>query len=157
MDSFSTEPGPFGAYLKRKAHEVKPQKKLYLLADLPEFHPPPEQAAPGYHYVGPLLDAPKANGTVPLLDQDWDLSWPLVYATCGSSGQPPEYLKELIEAVAHEPIRLLYFWFAHLWADPFLPEESVVEDLVEFDRRYRTLTDADWQQYQFLLDHRLKE
>ena len=51
-------------------------------------------------------------------------------------------------------IRLLYFWFAHLWPDPFLPEESLVEDLIEFDRRYRTLTDADWQQYQFLLDHR---
>ncbi len=68
--------------------------------------------------------------------------------------QAIEYMADKFQ----EPrIRLLYFWFAHLWADPFLPEESVVEDLVEFDRRYQTLTDADWQQYQFLLDHRPKE
>jgi len=107
MASFSTEPGPFSAYLKRKAHAVKPQKKLYLLADLPELHPPPQQAAPGYHYVGPLLDDPKEKGTIPRLDQDWDLSWPLVYVPCGSSGRPPEYLEGLMEAVAHEPLRLL--------------------------------------------------
>ncbi len=65
--------------------------------------------------------------------------------------QAIEYMADKFQ----EPrIRLLYFWFAHLWPDPFLPEEALVEDLVEFDRRYRTLTDADWQQYQFLLDHR---
>ena len=65
--------------------------------------------------------------------------------------QAIEYMADKFQ----EPrIRLLYFWFAHLWPDPFLPEESLVEDLVEFDRRYQTLTDAEWQQYQFLLDHR---
>ncbi len=129
MASFSTEPGPFGAYLKRKASEVKPRKKFYLLADIPEFHPPPERAAPGYHYVGPLLDAPKEKGTVPLLDQDWDLSWPLVYVTCGSSGRSPEYLEGLIEAVAHEPIRLL-ITTAGRWAGTSLHSNVRVTDFL---------------------------
>ena len=136
MPSFSTELGPFGTYLKSKAHEVKPQKKLYLLADIPEFHPPPEQEAPGYHYVGPLLDAPKEKGTVPLLDQGWDLSWPLIYVPCGSSGRPPEYLEGLIEAVAHEPIRLLVTtagrWggtsrYSNVRVTDFLPSEWVLQ------------------------------
>ena len=136
MPSFSTELGPFATYLKHKAHAVKPQKKLYLLADLPEFHPPPQQTAPGYHYVGPLLDNPKEKGTVPLLDQGWDLSWPLVYVICGSSGRPPNYLEELIEAVAHEPIRLLVTtagrWdgtsrYSNVRVTDFLPGEWVLQ------------------------------
>ena len=106
MPSFNTNLGPFDAYLKRKAHEVKPRKTFYLLADIPEFHPPPERAAPGYYYVGPLLDDPKAKGKVAILDQGWNLSWPLIYVTCGSSGRFPEYLEELIEAVADKPLRL---------------------------------------------------
>ena len=65
--------------------------------------------------------------------------------------QAIEYMADKFQ----EPrIRLIYFWFAHLWADLFLPKESVVENLVEFDRLYRTLRDSDWQQYQFLLDRR---
>lgn len=129
MESFSTDPGPFSAYLKRKAREVKPRKKLYLLADIPEFHPSPERSAPGYHYVGPLLDDPQAKGTVAILDQGWDLSWPLVYVTCGSSGHPPEYLEGLIEAVTHKPIRLL-ITTAGRWEGTSLPSNVRVTDFL---------------------------
>ncbi len=154
MSSFSIEPGPFGAYLKSKAHEVKPQKKLYLLADIPEFHPPPEQAAPGYHYVGPLLDAPQTKGAIAILDQDWDLSWPLVYVPCGNNGRPPNYLEGLIEAVAHEPIRLLVTtagrWdgtsrYSNVRVTDFLPGEWVLQQaralvgIVGMDAIYQAL------------------
>ena len=51
------------------------------------------------------------------------------------------------------PIRLLYFWFAHLWPDPFIPEEAVVKDLVELDLLFRTMTEEKWRDYLVVLKH----
>jgi len=50
-------------------------------------------------------------------------------------------------------IRLLYFWYAHLWPDSFIPEEALVEDLVSFDRLYRELPEEEWEEYQIVLHH----
>lgn len=50
-------------------------------------------------------------------------------------------------------VRLLYFWFAALWPDPYIPEEAAMPDLVYCDRVYRTWTAADQHQYQVILDH----
>ena len=50
-----------------------------------------------------------------------------------------------------ERIRLLYFWYAHLWPDHYIPQEAVVGDLVEFDQLYGGLDPAIWQQYQVVL------
>ena len=56
-----------------------------------------------------------------------------------------------------ERIRLLYFWFAQLWPDPFIPEEALVPDLVEFDRLYRAMPQEQWRDYRRILEnHPLK-
>ena len=52
-----------------------------------------------------------------------------------------------------ERIRLLYCWFAHLWPDPFIPAEALVEDLLHFDRLYRELPAEQWQEYQIVLQY----
>ena len=56
-------------------------------------------------------------------------------------------------AVKHRDprIRLVYFWYAHLWRDPFIPEAAVVDDLFEFERLYQELPDAAWHQYEVVL------
>ena len=58
-------------------------------------------------------------------------------------------------AAKHEDprIRLLFFWYARLWPDSFIPEESVVEDLMDLDRLYRELSDEEWREYQIVLDN----
>lgn len=43
---------------------------------------------------------------------------------------------------------LLDFWRAAIWPDPFIPAEMVVGDLVECDRLYRGLSDAEIAEYQ---------
>lgn len=48
-------------------------------------------------------------------------------------------------------IRLLHFWFAHLWSDAYIPEEAVVQDLFEFDRQYEELSDDTWGEYMLVL------
>jgi len=48
-------------------------------------------------------------------------------------------------------VRLLYFWYAHLWPDILIPEEAIVEDLGEFDRLYRELSTETWKEYQLIL------
>jgi glycosyltransferase involved in cell wall biosynthesis len=50
-------------------------------------------------------------------------------------------------------IRLLYFWYAHLWPDVYIPEEALVEDLVDFDHKYRELSTETWREYQVVLDN----
>ena len=50
-------------------------------------------------------------------------------------------------------IRLLYFWYAHLWPDAYIPEEAIVNDLVDFDRRYREFSAEIWREYQLVLDN----
>lgn len=49
-------------------------------------------------------------------------------------------------------VRLVHFWWAHLWPNPFLPEESVIGSLIEFDHIYRTISETDEKEYQGLLD-----
>ncbi|MCC7263835.1 MAG: hypothetical protein IT369_15080 [Candidatus Latescibacteria bacterium] len=105
-ERFSMEVGPFSEYLAAHAGEVKANRCLQFLADVPQFHPP-GNGAPGYYYVGPLLDRPPEPAQVPVLDSGWDLSLPLVYLSCGSSGRFPEYLEVLLAAFRHQPYRLL--------------------------------------------------
>jgi UDP:flavonoid glycosyltransferase YjiC (YdhE family) len=105
-ERFSMEIGPFAEYLAQRANQVKAQRSLQFMADIPQLHPP-GKGAPGYFYVGPLLDRPAEPAQVPLLDSGWDLSLPLVYLSCGSSGRPPEYLEELFSVFTQLPYRLL--------------------------------------------------
>lgn len=49
-------------------------------------------------------------------------------------------------------VRLIHFWWAHLWPNPFLPEESVIDSLIEFDHIYRTISATDRKEYQEVLD-----
>jgi glycosyltransferase involved in cell wall biosynthesis len=62
-----------------------------------------------------------------------------------------------IEYMVHkhqdERVRLLYFWFAHLWTDPFIPEEALIYDLVEFDQIYRGASEVQWRDYRCILEH----
>lgn len=50
-------------------------------------------------------------------------------------------------------IRLVYFWYAHLWRDPFIPDAAVVDDLFEFDRLYQELPEAGWREYETVLQN----
>ncbi len=106
IDSFNTESGPFARYLACHANQVKRQRNFYLLADIPEFHPPGREGG-GYYYVGPLLDQPALPKTVAILDEGWDTSLPLVYLTCGSSGRAPDYLADLLDILKDRPYRIL--------------------------------------------------
>ena len=114
-DSFSRGSGPFGEYLADHAAEVKPQRRLNLFADIPEFHPPGTSS--GSYYVGPLLDRPPEPPRLDILDEGWDTSLPLIYVTCGSSGRPVEYLDELIEGFRGRPYRALVTT-AGRWSPP---------------------------------------
>lgn len=106
MDRFSIEGGPFDQFLAQHAEGVKEQHSFFLLADIPEFHPP-GRMVPGFHYVGPLLDKPVPPEKLAILDEGWDTSLPLIYLTCGSSGRDPAYLDRLCEAIRDKPYRLL--------------------------------------------------
>jgi UDP:flavonoid glycosyltransferase YjiC (YdhE family) len=104
-EGWISELGPFEEYLLQRASQVQHRRQINALADVPQYHPV-SRNLPGYYYVGSLLDRPDAPDRLPLLDEGWDLDLPLVYLTCGSSGREPDYLKELVEAVATEPLRL---------------------------------------------------
>ncbi|MED6334111.1 MAG: nucleotide disphospho-sugar-binding domain-containing protein [Planctomycetota bacterium] len=99
---------PFVRVGMRHAAEYKPTHRLALMADVPEFYPPETAAgAPGWHYVGPLLDSSQPQSRIDCLDEGWDTSRPLVYLTIGSSGRSAEYLEGMIEAFAGSPYRLV--------------------------------------------------
>ena len=49
-------------------------------------------------------------------------------------------------------VRLVHFWWAHLWPNPFLPEESVIDSLTEFDHIYQTISEIAEKEYQEVLD-----
>lgn len=49
-------------------------------------------------------------------------------------------------------IRLLYFWFAHLWPDAYLPEEFLIDSLLELDRLYQGLPEDVWSEYEMILE-----
>ncbi len=61
-----------------------------------------------------------------------------------------------VEYLAHthsDPfVYLIHFWWAHLWPNPFFPEESIIRSLVEFDHLYRTISAQKWQTYRAVLD-----
>ncbi len=105
-DFFPAVSGPFDEYLARHAAQVRPQKSFNLLADIPEFHPPGKGAS-GYHYVGPLLDRPAEPDRLEVLDEGWDVSLPLIYLTCGSSGTSPTYMDDFVAAIRERPYRVL--------------------------------------------------
>jgi glycosyltransferase involved in cell wall biosynthesis len=48
-------------------------------------------------------------------------------------------------------VRLLYFWYAHLWPDPYIPDDLLVEDLLEFSRLFESLPDSGWSEYELVL------
>ncbi|MDP6990857.1 MAG: hypothetical protein QF903_15415 [Planctomycetota bacterium] len=102
------EQWPFLRVGLRHADAVRPTHRLALMADVPEFHPPPAGTAPrGWHYVGPLDDRPLPADHVAGLDDGWDTARPLVYLTLGSSGRPAEFLAPLMAAFAQSPYRLV--------------------------------------------------
>ncbi|MFA6108922.1 MAG: transglutaminase domain-containing protein [Candidatus Latescibacterota bacterium] len=132
--SFSTEAGPFEAYLRERSREARSTRTFWLLADIPELHPP-GSGAPGYHYVGPLLASPVEPSRVEILDEGWDLSLPLIYLTTGSSGRYPEYLAPLLAAATAGPFRWLVTtsgrWTGSVSSDrvrvvPFLPGDWIL-------------------------------
>lgn len=103
---FDTASGPFDEYLAGRASEVQPQQSFQIIADVPQFHPPGRDAG-AQNYVGPLLDRPPEPAKLEILDAGWDTSLPLIYLTCGSSGRGADYLDELVEALASQPLRVL--------------------------------------------------
>ena len=106
LPRLATTAGQLEQFLVEREERSKPQRRLFLMADIPAFHPP-GTGAPGYHYVGPLLDRPPRPQHVEVLDDGWDTSLPLIYLTCGSTGRPPDYLDELTRVFRDRPYRLL--------------------------------------------------
>ena len=96
-------------------------------------------------------------GIYPVRAASYHLYHHHVFAEPEAAQEEVQVRCQAIEYMVHKHrdsrIRLLYFWFAHLWPDPFLPEEAVIGELEEFDRRYRTLSEEQWQEYQIILDH----
>jgi UDP:flavonoid glycosyltransferase YjiC (YdhE family) len=125
-EHFGSSGDLFDEYLGERAEEVKPQRSFYLMADIPEFHPSGKSKG-GYYYVGPLHDRPAPPENVDLLDEGWDISLPLIYVTCGSSGRPPDYLDELVAAVRDKPYRVLVTT-AGRWTMPIQAENVRVVD-----------------------------
>lgn len=107
--SFSTSPGPFAEYLKQQVVTSNPHTILYLVADVPEFHPPGPHTPPYYHYVGPLIetDLPEPRVIPELADEGWDPTWPLVYLNCGSTGAAPDFLGPVLEGLSRMTYRVL--------------------------------------------------
>ena len=48
---------------------------------------------------------------------------------------------------------LFHFWYASIWPDPFLPEETVLGDLVEFHHAYAHWPTTRLRDLRILLDH----
>ena len=126
-ESFSRQIGPFEDYLADRASEARQQKSFYLVADVPELHPP--GSGSGYHYVGPLLDKPEEPARLDVLDEGWDTSLPLIYITCGSSGRPPDYLEDLVQGFRGRACRVIVTtagrWSPSGGMDRAIPPENV--------------------------------
>lgn len=52
-------------------------------------------------------------------------------------------------------VHLIHFWWAHLWPNPFFPDETVIRSLVEFDQVYQTISAQKWRAYRAVLDSAL--
>ena len=61
-------------------------------------------------------------------------------------------IEYMVAKHSDERIRLLYFWYAHLWPDFYIPQEAVVGDLVHFDQLYTGLCADAWRQHQVILE-----
>ena len=103
--SFSLGTEPFDEYARNHISTFKPHHTFYLVADVPQFHPPGEQTPSYYCYVGPLIESPPPRPIAEL--SDWDDSLPLVYFNCGSTGGHPSFLDEVLGRMAHKPYRVL--------------------------------------------------
>ena len=108
-DYFSVQAGRFKDYLAQHLGQPRPYRHAFLLADVPEFHPPAGSVPPSYYYVGPLIeDEPIAEEPLAALaDKSWDTSLPLVYFNCGSTGVDDRLLQAVLQAFAHLPFRLI--------------------------------------------------
>ena len=96
---------PFDEYARDNISTFKPHYTFYLVADVPQFHPPGEQT-PSYHcYVGSLIESPPSRPIAVL--NDWDERLPLVYFNCGSTGAYPGFLDETLSRMANKPYRVL--------------------------------------------------
>ena len=102
--TFSLGTEPFDEYARDNISTFKPHHTLYLVADVPQFHPPGEQT-PSYCYVGPLIEAPPLRPIAEL--DDWDDQLPLVYFNCGSTGAYLGFLDEALHRMANKPYRVL--------------------------------------------------
>ena len=95
----------FDEYARSNVSTFKPYHTLYLVADVPQFHPPGEQTPSYYCYVGPLIESPPPRPIAAL--DDWDEQLPLVYFNCGSTGAYPGFLDEVLHRMADKPYRVL--------------------------------------------------
>ena len=103
--TFSLSTEPFDEYARNHISTFKPHHTLYLVADVPQFHPPGEQTSSYYCYVGPLIESPPPH---PIAELDnWDDQLPLVYFNCGSTGAHPGFLDEALHRMANKPYRVL--------------------------------------------------
>ncbi|MCY4604978.1 MAG: glycosyltransferase [Gemmatimonadetes bacterium] len=102
--AFSLGTEPFDEYARDNIATFKPHHTLYLVADVPQFHPPGEQTPAYYCYVGPLIEVPPRP--IAELD-DWDEQLPLVYFNCGSTGAHPGFLDEALRRMTNKPYRVL--------------------------------------------------
>jgi UDP:flavonoid glycosyltransferase YjiC (YdhE family) len=103
--AFSLGTEPFDEYARCNVSTFKPSHILYLVADVPQFHPPGEQTPSYYCYVGPLIESPPPRPITEL--EDWDDQLPLIYFNCGSTGAHPGFLDEALRRMAHKPYRVL--------------------------------------------------
>ena len=103
--AFSLGTEPFDEYARDNIATFKPHHTLYLVADVPQFHPPGEQTPAYYCYVGPLIESPPPRPIAEL--DDWDEQLPLVYFNCGSTGAHPGFLDEALRRMTNKPYRVL--------------------------------------------------
>lgn len=108
-DYFPVQAGHFNDYLVQHLNQPRPYRHAFLLADIPEFHPPAGAVPPSYYYVGPLIENEPIPEELPttLANEDWDTSQPLIYFNCGSTGVDDRFLLAVLRALAPLPYRLL--------------------------------------------------
>ena len=108
-DYFPRQAGRFDEYLAEHFARTQPHRSVFLLADVPPFHPSAGPVPPSHHYVGPLIeDEPIADEPpAALSDAGWNTSLPLIYFNAGSTGVDDRFLPAVLRALAPLPYRLL--------------------------------------------------
>ena len=124
---FSSGTEPFDEYARNHISTFKPHHTLYLVADVPQFHPPGEQTPSYYCYVGPLIESPPPRPIAEL--DDWDDQLSLVYFNCGSTGAHPGFLDAVLHRMANKPYRVLVTT-AGRWSGPIEASNIRVVDFV---------------------------